>query len=148
MISSSAIINYLQEKTAEAKVQKAITFQEARQKNAIIIKGNPKFVKGNPAADKFYNGIASLLRKNNYTVNFDQGLPKTMPPKADLWIGHSSGADRFQYAPKDQKKIGLGVIGGINHPMDRAMQSGDVPDVFHYILTKEMRDQILNSIKS
>jgi hypothetical protein len=146
MISANEVIAYLKEKVAETHVQTTKLIQKNRQKSAVIIKGNPAFVKGNPAAEKFYNSVADLARQKGYTVNFDKGEPLTTPAKADLWIGHSRGVDRLKYAPKGTKTLALGALGGVNHPMDRAMYPGQVPNIFHYTMNRQMRDQILNAL--
>lgn len=69
---------------------------------AIIIKGNLKRIASanmSKPADAFYNKIKDILEKQGYRVEFDLGLPETTPSQsADLWIGHSRGADRLQFA--------------------------------------------------
>jgi len=111
-------------------------------KTAVIIKGNPKFVIGNPDADRFYNEVKSFLEEQGFSVTFDAGEAYTSPVKADLWISHSRGADRLRFAPKGTKTIMLGIQGGINHPEDRSLVRGDIPEKWHYILTEEMKEKI------
>ena len=111
-------------------------------KSAIIIKGNPKFISDNKDAEKFYNNLKVFLEDLNYSVTFDAGLPYTVPIFADLWVGHSRGSDRLRFAPNKTKTIAIGVEGGINNLMDKALSSGDIPDKNHYILTKEMKEKI------
>jgi len=120
--------------------------QVTRQPTAVIVKGNEQYIKGNKHATRFYNDLAALVRAKGYSVIFDQGKPYTRPPNADVWLGHSQGVARFPFAPKDTKKIAIGSPNGINHPMDKAMQSGQPPDVFHYLLTNEMKQAILKKL--
>jgi hypothetical protein len=105
---------------------------------AVIIRGNPKFITGNPAADKFYAELQKHMEQQGYSVTQDAGEPKTSPPAANVWLGHSRGVDRFRFAPEGTRTIGLGAPDGINHPDDTAMAPGDVPTSAHYKLTPEM----------
>jgi hypothetical protein len=116
-------------------------------KEAIIIKGNPRYIKNNNQADKFYNELESYLKKLGYKVKFDSGEPHTEPPKADLWIGHSRGADRLRFAPKGTKTIALATSDGIYHPKDNSIKDNKViPNKFHYILTQNMKDAIVEKL--
>lgn len=114
-------------------------------KTAVIIKGNPKYIEGNIEAERFYQQIKRFLEKLGYEVSFDAGLSDTLPPKADLWVGHSIGATRFRFAPKGIKLVSLGssLPGSINHPKDHATP----PDRYHYILTKKMKERIKEFLK-
>ncbi len=111
-------------------------------KTAVIIKGNPKFVASNPDADRFYADLKAFLEGLGFSVSFDAGEPYTSPPAADLWIGHSRGSDRLQYAPAGTITVALGTLGGINHSDDNSLSPGQVPDISHYILTQEMKEEI------
>jgi hypothetical protein len=111
-------------------------------KTAVIIKGNPKFVEGNPDADKYYANFASFLESLGFSVTFDPGLEYTSPAKADLWVSHSRGKDRLKFASEGIMTIATGIEGGINHPDDTSLKKGDIPDKFHYILTDEMKEKI------
>lgn len=121
------------------------------KKTAIIITGNPKFIIGNERASAFYDELKEHLERNGYDVSFHAGEPHTSPPKANLWVGHSRGADRLRFAPKGTRTVALGVFGGVSHPMDNtAMEKFDsqrhgniIPNKFHYILTNEMKDALL-----
>lgn len=144
--------NFISAKAREALLKKALhteqrqytqTAQVSRKPSAVIVKGNPDYINGNPAANRFYKDLAQLIREKGYTVSFDAGKAYTMPPPADLWLGHSRGNDRFRFAPKEQQTISLGTPGGINHPLD---DLAEVPNVFHYKLTKDMRQAILNKL--
>jgi len=152
MLKEAEVIEYIQKLAADiqqnstlasgARIQRPSVVQKNRQRSAVIVKGSPKYIDNNPLANKFYNNLADLVRKQGYTVTFDKGEDMTVPSKADVWLGHSRGASRLKYAPKDTKTIPIGVPNGINHPKDRAMFPGQVPDVFHYILSNQMKEAI------
>ena len=93
---------------------KDLILESAKKQNkhlAIIIKGNPKYIKIpqiKPLANKFYNNIKLMLEQLGYIVKFDAGLPHTLPDiNANVWIAHSRGIDRLQYAPKNIITIAL-----------------------------------------
>ena len=117
-------------------------------KTAIIIKGNQKHIKGK---NSFYLEIKKFLEKLGYKVKFDKGLPYTSPPKADLWIGHSMGADRLEGAkPKYAKEVlGIGVpfpskqnFKVINHPKDEVNKG--IINNYHFVFDKKMKNKIKN----
>lgn len=129
--------------------QRPEVVQKTQVPTAVIIKGNPAYIENNKHADKFYNDLAALVRAKGYAVSFDPGAPHTVPGPADVWIGHSRGNDRLRFAPKQTKTIAMGLHGtpdAITHPLDRSAVQGDEPTVFHYLLTKEMRDQLLSRL--
>jgi len=116
-------------------------------KSAVIIKGNPKYLKGH---EGFYNEIKNFLESLGYSVTLDPGTPNTSPPKADLWIGHSRGADRLEGAKPDYaaEVLGIGVPPSsensfpvINHKKDHP-SAGKTPSNFHFIFTDEMKNKI------
>lgn len=114
--------------------------EEATAKpTAVLITGNPKWVKDNTQAEAFYAQIESYLQVQGWQITRDPGDPHTSPPPADLWIGHSRGVDRLRFAPEGTRTISLGAAGGINHPKDTAMEPGDIPTEYHYMLTEEMQ---------
>jgi|SRR3989338_9304631 len=113
---------------------------------AVVIKGNPKFVENNSQADAFYKDLSDFLISLGYEVSFDEGEPYTQPQQADLWVGHSRGVDRLQFAPVHTKTVALGVKDGINHPKDKSLSPGQVPDEFHYILTEDMKEEIRQTL--
>lgn len=91
----------------------AVMFNKKAAK-AVIIKGNPGFIGADLTAAKFYTDLATQLRQRGYDdVTFDPGKPFTSPPKADLWVGHSRGADRLRFAPPGTKTVDLGPL---EHP--------------------------------
>jgi len=116
--------------------------KHAKQRTAVIIKGNPAYVAGNPKADAFYKAISGELKAHGYTVSMDAGAPYTSPPAADLWVGHSRGVDRLRYAPQGTKTIALGVPDGLSHPKDNSVQGKHVPNKYHYVLTPEMKNKL------
>ena len=85
--------------------------KEARRRLAIIIKGNPKYLRNHkvkPMAIKFYAEIEKILEDKGYVVEFDAGLPYTLPKVfAAVWVAHSRGIDRLEYAPNGVKTIAL-----------------------------------------
>lgn len=122
----------------------------AASPSAVLITGNPKYIKDNPAADKFYEAIEQDLKAKGYTVRRDPGEPYTSPPNANLWIGHSRGADRLRFAPSGTRTLAFGsnAKGAINHPDDVVeMSAGHVPPAAHYVFTPEMADAI-HSVKT
>jgi len=116
--------------------------------SAVIILGNPKYVKGNTDAKKFYRDVKGFLEKQGYAVSFDEGKPLTSPDPADLWVGHSRGADRLKYAPPGTLTVALGVPGGVSHPKDNslALKGPPPPDYtpnrYHFAFTSEMRSAL------
>ena len=115
----------------------------------VIIKGNPKFVAGNPAADDFYQEIKAFLENIGYVVTLDPGEPYTSPPPADLWIGHSRGVDRLRFAPPETKTLAFGssLPGSVNHPLDSSKDiygpTDTIPNAHHYAFTEAMKQAIL-----
>lgn len=75
---------------------------------AVIIKGSPRYINGNPVADKFYEDLSQLVRDAGYTTSYDAGEPYTLPDEtADLWVAHSRGQDRLRFAPKGMKTLAI-----------------------------------------
>lgn len=137
------------------------------KKTAVIVKGNPKLIDGNTKADVFYNELKIFLESLGFEVSFDVGEPFTQPQNADVWIGHSRGADRLRFALPAIITIGIGVPESeeqnnfhvVNHPDDkmtkRKFDSGEIiegdkniTDDNHYLLTEEMKNEIKNIIKN
>jgi hypothetical protein len=77
---------------------------------AVIIMGNPRYIddpKIRTKALAFYMKVKMFLTPR-YQVKLDAGQPFTLPDTtAALWVGHSRGIDRLQYAPKGIKTIAL-----------------------------------------
>ena len=97
-----------------------------RKPLAIIIKGNPKYL-DNPAvqdlARTFYGNIEATLESNGFRVEYDAGEPYTTPKDAAVWVAHSRGIDRIQYAP----------AGVLTVALETKSNDGLSPD--HYILS-------------
>lgn len=111
---------------------------------AVIITGNPKYVRGNRTASRFYDQLHAHLVDKGFDVAFDPGKAYTSPPPADVWIGHSRGSDRLRFAPSGTMTIAMGVPwnpDAINHPEDEA-QVGARPGIAHFTLTDEMRARL------
>ena len=112
----------------------------SKNKTAVIIKGNPKYINNNKKADSFYDLLKKELEESGYKVSFDSGKAYTSPKKADIWVGHSRGVDRLEFAPKGVKTIAIGADdfkGALNHPKDK-LEIGKKPADEHYEMTKEM----------
>ena len=85
----------------------------SKKKNplAVIVQGNPKYL-NEPSvaivAQNFYNSIKSRLEAKGFEVILDAGEPYTLPPsEAQVWLGHSRGQDRLDYAPEHIQTIYL-----------------------------------------
>ena len=104
---------------------------------AVIIKGNPKRILSN----QIYDDLKKLLENLGMEVIFDDGEPYTKPPKSDIWIGHSRGVDRLQFAPKDTLTIKLGSSDkdALNHP-DEVISSN--PDDFDTLSQKQKQAHV------
>ena len=122
---------------------------------AIIIKGNPEIInrkQWRTIADYFYNELKELLEEIGYEVQFDAGEPYTEPPQADLWIGHSRGADRLRFAPTNTKTIAIGssLNNAVNHPDDYSAHttgSKEEPPLAHFELTQSMEKELIAAIR-
>ncbi len=111
-----------------------------KQRTAVIITGNPEHTRNNPRAQEFYRSLEAYLVKLGYKVRIDPGEPYTVPPLADLWVGHSRGAGRLMFAPKGTRTLALGTAEGLHHPQDNSLRDFDaVPNDYHYVLTPEMK---------
>lgn len=96
---------------------------------AVIIKGNPKFI-NTPLAKDYYKQIETFLKNLGFKVEFDAGADYTRPRQdADLYIGHSRGAGRYEFMTAKAKKkfLRFGDIDGIIHPVDKEWQLKNPP---------------------
>lgn len=105
--------------------------QEKAARSAVIIKGNP----ARQGADTYggiYEMLAKHLQNSGYDVSFDPGEPFTTPPQADVWLGHSRGADRLRFATEAGVPltipIGSKLPGAVNHPDDQVDIEPDAYD--------------------
>lgn len=119
------------------------TIPPSKRPLAVIVKGNPKYI-NMPAvkamADHFYGEIKQLLEAKGYRVLFNVGRAYTSPnPKAAVWIGHSRGIDRLQFAPPHVRTIALQTQDHVN-----TYASNDVRgvDPLHYELSSADRSAI------
>jgi hypothetical protein len=122
--------------------EKSAGVTPSAQRSAVLITGNPGYVRANPTVESFYRDIEAELERLGFSTTRDPGEPHTMPPTADLWVGHSRGVDRFRFAPEDQARVAFGAEGGVNHPEDKAWQRGQVPGEQHFIFTDAMREAL------
>lgn len=135
--------------------------KEKKEFTATIIKGNPKFIKGNQAARLYYLEIVRYLKsKGAIKVNVDPGADFTTPPKADIYIGHSKGIARYKHMdPKEQKRfLKFGSLDGYIHPVDaewlKKWEAGEdidkigPPPKEHYFFIKEQRKAIDDLVDS
>lgn len=104
---------------------------------AVLITGNPQYIQGNSAASKFYDELERAIGERGFTVTRDPGEPHTAPPVADLWVGHSRGMGRLQFAPAGTKTLRV----------DDYLPEGHVdadgnPTASHYQLTPELLAQL------
>lgn len=118
--------------------------EKLAEKTAVIIKGNPKY--DNEQSQRFYERLADLLKEQGYSVKFDAGKSYTLPEKADVYIGHSRGADRLQYVTGVKIPVGTASKEAVNHPKDNALEGGIKPNRYHYTLNKEMKQEVLSRI--
>lgn len=134
---------------------------------AVIIKGNPYYASREEKAgyDRFYAEVRAILLRAGYDqVVFDDGAPYTVPPKADLWVGHSRGKDRLRFAPKGTRTLRLDdyenkqAQNRYNQLLGRKMRKRGysslpqfpvherpVPGKFHRTVTVAMRNALKNS---
>lgn len=126
---------------------------------AVVIKGNPRYLGGanRAVARKFYRDVKRTLQRSGYRVSFDPGKPFTAPKAADVWVGHSRGADRLRFAPKGTKTIALGAPGyknAVNNPLDNTAKEGIGsvkgmrPNRHHFVLTPAMRSALSGKVKT
>tara|TARA_B100000929_G_scaffold222606_1_gene178923 strand:+ start:436 stop:840 length:405 start_codon:yes stop_codon:yes gene_type:complete len=89
---------------------------------AIIVKGNPKFIRSSLAKD-YYSQIETFLLDNGVKeVSFDPGEDFTCPDRsADFYIGHSRGAGRIRCMKtgEEWRFLQFGDPDDIMHPKDR-----------------------------
>jgi hypothetical protein len=109
---------------------------------AQLITGNPAFIENNPNAAAYYDAIEAYLKEKGVTVGRDPGEEFTVPPAANLWLGHSRGVSRLPYAPEGTDTLRFGAKDGINHPDDTLLEAGDIPTDAHYIFTDSQRAAI------
>jgi 8-oxo-dGTP pyrophosphatase MutT (NUDIX family) len=128
---------------------------EKRAASAVLVTGNPKYVQGpdQERAEAYYQEIEKILQDQGLETTRDPGEPHTSPPPADLWLGHSRGADRLRFAPEGTQTIplGSGLEGAITHPADlehiQTALEGEGPLPEHYEMTPEMREELIRRVQ-
>lgn len=116
---------------------------EAKLKVAIIIKGNPKYLRNfrvKRLATLFYGEIRRILEEKGYTVEYDDGKPYTSPKVfAAVWVAHSRGIDRLRFAPDRIKTIALQT-----EDHDKEFESNDERGLsrMHYTLSEKDRQTL------
>lgn len=117
--------------------------EEAKHKLAIIIKGNPKYLRNfrvKRLATLFYGEIRQILEEKGYAVEYDDGKPYTSPKVfAAVWVAHSRGIDRLRFGPDRIMKIALQT-----EDHDKEFESNDARGLsrLHYMLSDKDRDQL------
>lgn len=128
--------------------------KEPRSLTAVIIKGNPKFIKGNSLATEYYSEIKKHLNTLGIVdIVEDAGADFTRPPKADLYIGHSRGVSREEFIrnPRESIFVKLGVLDGIIEPEDAAWQKVTPPGTgtpprSHYTYSANQKHAVENAV--
>jgi hypothetical protein len=115
----------------------------AKKPLAVIVTGNPKYIEMpsiKPMADKFYGQIKQMLEARGFEVKFDPGAEYTSPDEnAAVWIAHSRGIDRLQYAPPGVKTIALQTKDHVNQYNSHDERG---IDPLHYQLSQQDIDAI------
>lgn len=112
---------------------------------AVLIKGNPRFIRGDEAK-AYYNDIIEFMEKLGVDVIEDPGADYTCPPKADFYVAHSRGCGRarcFENKPEEFANfIKFGDPDGIMHPVDREWDENGrkgIPPKEHFIFTADQK---------
>ena len=112
---------------------------------ALLIKGNPIYLKNNPLADTFYTEIKEFLENLKLDTHVVSCMDSQSFLKAELWVGHSRGGYSLSSASNGTICIAVGssVSGAINHPKDNVKtfwtSKEGVPNKYHYVFTEEMK---------
>lgn len=96
---------------------------------AILITGNPRYIKGDEAK-QYYQDIINFVQSRGIEIIVDPGDDYTCPPKADFYIAHSRGCDRIRCVagtPKEKDFLMFGDRAGFIHPVDLAWQLANPP---------------------
>lgn len=120
-------------------------YLEKLAEKAVLVMGNPHYLDMyNGLPSDFYDKIEALLKKHQYEVERNEGKPYTKLPEADLYVGHSRGASRLNFVGPSSKVIRIGdnTEGSLNHPKDKAVTGGVVPDKYHFMLSKKMQEEL------
>ena len=141
--------------------------------SAVIVTGNPDHPTAKNVTKKtvsaFHSKLKRILESEGLDVSFDPGLQHTEPKKADVWMGHSRGADRLRFAPKNTLGIPIGSSrpGAVNHPQDQKWMDDYERDVLkgrsfkdipvaerppvpkgHMLVTRKMEREIRSRVRA
>lgn len=118
---------------------------------AVIVKGNPQYL-GSDLASRYYRDIENHLSSLGFEVEYDAGEDFTRPRQdADLYVGHSRGAGRYEFMKEESKPkfLKLGTVDGVIHPVDRKWQEEvwypgipEHPPKEHFMYSKEQRSAV------
>jgi hypothetical protein len=124
---------------------------------AVLIKGNPRFLKTDLAQD-YYTEIVEFMEGLGVKVTIDAGADYTCPPKADFYVAHSRGCGRarcFESNPDELATfIMFGDPDGICHPKDRAWFDAGargIPPNEHFVFTADQKlaiEQMVTQLKA
>ena len=118
-----------------------------RTVKAVLITGNPKYI-GTPLAKAYYKSIVEFVEHLGVSCTIDPGREYTCPPKADFYIAHSRGVDRFRcvadHPVMSKRFIRFGDVDGINHPVDSEWLKTQVgsPPPEHFYFVEEQKEAI------
>jgi hypothetical protein len=128
-------------------------------KTVVIIKGNPKKMKGmEKLAESYYAAIAEYVKELGYEPTFDPGEPRTCPDMtAAFWIAHSRGVDReVCIEAEDQWRfLKFGALEGVIHPKDAKWQksitdhltTSELPPKEHFEFTRDQQKAIADLVR-
>lgn len=120
---------------------------------AVLIKGNPRFIRGDEAK-AYYAEIVEFMEGLGVTVIEDPGADYTCPPKADFYVAHSRGCGRRRCfegrgSPELHNFIMFGDPDGIMHPKDRQWHEDGckgIPPREHFVFTADQKLAIQNKV--
>lgn len=105
---------------------------------AIIITANPNYIL-KPVlkkwSDALYADVKARLEARGYRVDFNTGYQYNLPDNtAAVWVGHSGGINRLQYAPEHVRTLAL-------ETQDRSKKFWSpelhINDIAHYLLSEK-----------
>lgn len=124
--------------------------------NAVVVIGNPRFVKTD-LANSYYNELIEFIESLGVNVIIDQALPGNTDNLkiGDIYIAHGREVDRLEYLPGTGTPSGcptvkLGHPDGTIHVRDRQWQeagSKGIPPNEHYIFTADQKLAIQEKIE-
>jgi hypothetical protein len=125
-----------------------------------IVKDDPKYIDKNPVADAYYEKITAFVKaKGVEEVLMVAGKEFSIPPMADLWIGHGKGAERRKFMSKDSQAYFLvfghddGIIADDDREWRKSLETaprGEVsglPPESHFTFTKLQQEAVADMIE-